>query len=138
LKNDLEKELNHLCEKFSQKLEELKKELKNEVEEYKKELEEELKEKLKNFILEVSTEVSLLIVGESYLKWDSTSCSFPTLLFVFNEIISAGTPRRSQIKTRLKKRSDEITPGDLEILKARLQRYENWTYTLTAVTEPTL
>lgn len=107
-------------------MEEFKKELKKEVEEYKKELEEELKKKLKKFTLEVATEVSLLIVGESYL---STSSYFPTLIFVFNEILSAVTPRRSQIKTRFKKRSDEITPEDLEILKTRLL---NWTYTYVA------
>lgn len=94
--------------------------MKKEVEKYKKELEEELKKKLKKFTLEVATEVSLLIVGESY---------FPTLIFVFNEILSAVTPRRSQIKTRFKKRSDEITPEDLEILKTRLL---NWTYTYVA------
>lgn len=128
LQIELEKELKELPKQLKKDFEQFQKEVKEQLEEYKTELEKEFKEKIKKLALDVATEVSLLIVGESYLKWDSTSSYFPTLIFVFNEIVSGGTPRRSQIKTRLKKRSEELTADDLEILRTRLLDYADLSY----------
>jgi hypothetical protein len=128
LQIEVEKGFEALGEELKKTFAEFQKEIEKDLEKLKTELEEELEKKIKKLGLDLATEVSLLIVGESYLKWDSTSSYFPTLIFVFNEIVSGGTPRRSQIKTRLRKRSDELTPSDLENLRRKLLNYEDLTY----------
>lgn len=76
----------------------------------------------------VITEVCNGVVGESYLKWDSVSSYFPSLVFVFNELRVTGIKRRTQIKTRLPTKSEEITREDILGLRTTIQRFANWTY----------
>ena len=61
----------------------------------------------------ITCEVCASIVGESYAKWDSVSMYYPTLVFVFNEVTDNINPRRSQIKLRLKKTTDELNDSDV-------------------------
>lgn len=68
------------------------------------------------------------MVGESYLKWDSVSSYFPSLVFVFNQLNITGIKRRTQIKTRLPKRSEEITRQDILALRTTILGFANWTY----------
>lgn len=103
----------------------LEKELKDEFSEFKK----EISEKAEKYVEQIATEVSLLVVGESYSKWDSISSFFPTLTFVFNEVGSTGMTKRTQIKTRLPKRSEDLTDSYILNLQQRIKFHENWTYT---------
>jgi hypothetical protein len=121
--------IDRLEEKFKADLENLQKEIFQRFEKEKKEILEKIKEESKKFIEKTALEVSQLIVGESYYKWDSTSSYYPTVVFVFNEIVNAETPRRSQIKARLKKTSQELTSQDIEDLKKRVQNCKDWQYT---------
>lgn len=94
----------------------------------KAELLKAIEQESKIFVEKTALEVSQLVVGESYYKWDSTSSYFPTVVFVFNEVTQAETPRRSQIKARLKKTSEELTQKDIEMLRERIQQHTNWKY----------
>jgi hypothetical protein len=84
-----------------------------------------IEEESKKFVEKTALEVSQLIVGESYFKWDSTASYFPTIVFVFNEITQGETPRRSQIKARFKKLSQEVTDKDIQILTDRSEQHKN-------------
>lgn len=64
------------------------------------------------FILQ--TEVTANIVGESYAKWDSISMYFPSVVFTFVEVTENNKSRRSQIKVRYNKTSQEMTDTDLK------------------------
>ena len=69
----------------------------------------------------LTKEICCNIVGESYSKWDSISMYYPTLVFVFNEITENNKPRRSQIKLRFNKLSEQVTTQDLELLISRIK-----------------
>lgn len=127
--NNVYSRIDRLEEKFKADLENLQKEIFERFEKEKKEILEKIEEESNKFIEKTALEVSQLIVGESYYKWDSTSSYFPTIVFVFNEIVNAETPRRSQIKARLKKTSQELTTQDIEDLKKRVQKCKDWQYT---------
>ena len=129
----LSSEIKQLQKEFKQELEKVKKELLERFEKEKKEILKAIQEESKKFIEKTALEVSQLIVGESYYKWDSTSSYFPTVIFVFNEMVEAETPRRSQIKARLKKTSQELTDDDIEQLKKRVQQYKEWKYSYGSV-----
>jgi len=89
----------------------------------------EIKEEAGKFQEKVALEVvSLLICGESWYKWDSTSSYFPTVVFIFNEDVEDATRRRTQIKARLKKKSDELTDADIEKLKRNVLVHKDWSY----------
>lgn len=66
-------------------------------------------------------EICSNIVGESYSKWDSISMYYPTIVFVFNERTENNRPRRSQIKLRFNKLTEELTTQDLEQLIYRIK-----------------
>lgn len=71
----------------------------------------------------IQTEVCSYIVGESYSKWGSISMYFPTVTFVFGEITNNNKPRRSQIKIRFNKTSQEITNSDVLAIAAKVKSF---------------
>lgn len=85
------------------------KKLSKQIEDVRKDLCEEFK-KLPD---KVAKEVALQVVGQSYVKWDSSSFYYPTLLFLFKEINVTNYPRKTQVKLRLKKKNTEITENDI-------------------------
>jgi hypothetical protein len=86
---------------------------------------DQLKETLVN---DISEEVSLKIVGESFYKWDSTSSYYPTLIFVFRESTIGSVKRKSQIKLRYFKNNNEITDQDIQNLKNQALGVRNLGY----------
>ena len=94
------------------------------VEDIKKQLEKDRKE----LAIKVAEEVSLQVVGESHYRWDSVSTYFPTLSFLFREINVGQTPRRTQIKVRLKERNEEIGEAEIQRLKASCAALSNLMY----------
>lgn len=80
-----------------------------------------LKDVEKGFPSILTCEICANIVGESYIKWDSISQYYPTLVFVFNEVTTSNNPRRSQIKLRLNKLSAEITDQDINDVITRIK-----------------
>ncbi len=76
----------------------------------------------------IATEVSLNIVGESYLRWDSTCSYYPTISFIFIEETSRNVPRRSQIRLRAPKLGIEWTDQDVNNLKSKVLKNTNLTY----------
>lgn len=82
----------------------------------------------KDLIKEVFQEVSLQIVGESYYKWDSVTTYFPTITFLFKEEGVSQYARKSQIKLRLSKRNEDLTPFDIDNLKRNCVTILNSTY----------
>lgn len=91
---------------------------------------EELEEKLMEVIKKTFTklkedfleEVALRIVGESYYRWDNMSHYYPTCIFVFIQLNTERTPKRSQIKTRLPVVNDQYTDKYQKALKDRVLR----------------
>ena len=98
------------------------------IKEAKDEILKSLDEGLEKISIKVINEVCNSVGGESYLKWDSVSFYFPTLTFVFNELNVTRLKRRTQIKTRLPKKSEEITKEDVLALKNTILRFQDWTY----------
>lgn len=81
---------------------------------------ENLEDRFKLLKEEISEEVSLKIVGESYYKWDSVTTYFPTLILLFKEKDVEIRPRKSQIKLRLKIRGQDLTNQDIYSLKDKI------------------
>ena len=82
----------------------------------------------KELIQEVAAEVSLQVVGESYYKWDSVTTYFPTITFLFKEVGASQYARKSQIKLRLSKRNEDLTPLDIDNLKRNCTKILSSTY----------
>lgn len=94
-------------------------------------LEKQLKdqaEAIDRLPVDVSDKVADSIVGESYYRWDSTSNYYPTVVFLFNLVNSTGGVGRSQIKLRYPKRSEEVTPQDVERLRVAVQALRGLQY----------
>nr|YP_009367460.1 hypothetical protein [Sarcinofilum mucosum]ARK14463.1 hypothetical protein [Sarcinofilum mucosum] len=68
------------------------------------------------------------VVGESYIKFDSNSPFYPTLLFKFKHKKKLGIKRYSQIQTRLLKNPDEITDQVISALKKSAEPLRNLDY----------
>lgn len=122
----------HLTSTVNEKTEEVLEHLKKLKEHVKKELKEQEKT-LKEYIFTkfseiVATDVSLLIVGESYTKWDSVTSYFPTVSFLFNEVTLTNVVRRSQIKIRLPVVSEQVTPEYIYLLQEKCQRLSTLEY----------
>lgn len=96
--------------------------------EFKKELKKELDDYLKDIAAKVAEEVSLSVVGESYLKWDNISSYFPSICFLFNYREENEPPRRSQITIRLKKTASELTEQDILKLRQTIVTYGPFSY----------
>lgn len=110
-------EVKLLPKRFEDLLEEQLKEFKSYLNDWKKDL-----------IQEVAAEVSLQVVGESYYKWDSVVTYFPTITFLFKEVGVSQYARKSQIKLRLSKRNEDLTPLDVDNLKRSCAAILNSTY----------
>ncbi len=53
---------------------------------------------------------------------------FPTIVFIFNESTTNSQPRRSQIKLRLNKKSEEITEDDIKSVVNKVKQLKNACY----------
>lgn len=69
----------------------------------------------------VSLNLSESIVGESYIKYDSSTSYWPTLIFKFKSTDKNLKYNYSQIKIRYYKKPDEITDSDILNLKTKLK-----------------
>lgn len=128
LKVDVDQSFGNLRIYIDDQVKKINPQLSKDFETFKKELQEKLDEKFKNFSNEVSEEVSLKVVGEAYTKWDRLSSYYPTLVFIFTEKLLEGTPRKSQIKTRLLQKAEELTDLDIENLRNRISQNSSLSY----------
>ncbi len=87
-----------------------------------------MKDGTKSLPFILPSEICANIVGESYVKWDSISQYYPTLVFVFNEVTSNNNPRKSQIKLRFNKLSGPITDQDINDIVMRAKDQPKITY----------
>ena len=69
---------------------------------------QKMREEVPAITEQVSDQVALKIVGESYYKWNSTSSFYPTVVFIFREMNAPNRPKKSQIKTRLNVRTEDL------------------------------
>lgn len=89
---------------------------------------EDLKAEFDKLPNQISDRVADNIVGESYYRFDSTSSYYPTVIFLFKLRNSSGGAGRSQIKLRLPKRSEEVSPEDLGQLRQRVSQLAGLSY----------
>lgn len=76
----------------------------------------------------IAYEASLVIVGEPYSRYDSISCYYLTLIFIFYEENPTLKPRRVQIKLRLKEKTEDLTTQRIEEIKAKVNKLSNLTF----------
>ena len=69
------------------------------------------------------------IIGQSYFRFDSTSTYFPTLIFKFKEINVDQYARTSQLKIRLKQRTEDLTQEDINVLRVNCENLGPIKYT---------
>lgn len=91
-------------------------------------LEDLYKKHKEEVISEISEEVSLRIVGESYYKWNSTNSFYPTLVLKFKETGVFQKARVTQLKTKLKYKTDELTDQILRELQVKVDGIRNLSY----------
>lgn len=97
-KTEIERKIDSLQKHFDTKIDKIVKDFNDTIEEDKKEIIEQVCEEIPN-----------RVVGESYYRYNATSQFFPTLTLVFVEETESKYPRRSQLKVKIKKQTEEIT-----------------------------
>ena len=93
-----------------------------------KRLEELYKKHKQEVIAEISEEVSLKIVGESYYKWNNTSSFYPTLVLKFKETEVFNKARVTQLKLKLRYTSSELTDAQIKQLANKLIKLKGLSY----------
>ena len=101
-------------------LNEIRKEVESIPENVVKHLEEVYNKHKEQVVSEISEEVSLRVVGESYYKWNSTNSFYPTLVLKFKEADVYQKARVTQLKTKLKYTSAELTDQVLRELQVKI------------------
>lgn len=86
-----------------------------------KEFDKKSKEYKDEIIETVCEEIPNRVVGESYYRYNATSQFYPTLVLVFVEKTEKKYPRRSQMKVKIKKETEEITESFITNLKNQFQ-----------------
>lgn len=81
------------------------------------ELVKKIEDKLDKIFDKLADEVALRIVGESHYKYDATSSFYPTITMIFKEINVNQYPRRTQVKLRSPRMTDEVTDEYVQELK---------------------
>lgn len=76
----------------------------------------------------ITLNVSESIVGESYIKYDSSTSYWPTLMFKFKSADINIKSHYSQIKIRYYKKPDDISDVDIENLKQKIDEIKSITY----------
>jgi hypothetical protein len=66
---------------------------------------------------EITKSICENIIGQSYLRWDSTLSFFPTLVFKFVNKSNNLLKKQSQVSTRLPVKSAEITQAYINNLR---------------------
>jgi len=69
------------------------------------------------------------IIGQSYFRFDSRSTYFPTLIFKFKEINVKQYACTSQLKIRLKQRTEDLNQEDINTLKVNCENLGPIKYT---------
>lgn len=118
-KNEIEGKIASLQKHFDARVDDVAKKFDDKSKEYKDEI-----------IDKVCEEIPNRVVGESYYRYNATSQFYPTLVLVFLEKTTNKYPRRSQLKVKIKKTSEEITDAfilnlknEFSILQRKQYRY---------------
>ena len=77
---------------------------------------------------DITTDVCESIVGQSYIKWDSTNSYFPTIVFKFVNQEKKSEKLSSQISVRFPIEADKVTDTDINALKAQMEQNANLSY----------
>lgn len=85
-------------------------------------------ENKKDIYQQLTTQIAETIVGESYLKFDSNSTYYPTLLFKFMSNNQNQSKRYSQIQIRLLKSPEEIDEALINQLKKEASKLKQFYY----------
>lgn len=109
----VQSELEGCCEEIKTKLDNLD----SKIEDKFKTLNKKLEDLAKEIIDKTAEEVSNRVVGESFYRYCATTTFMPTLILVFKEETENKNPRRSQLKFKLNKNSEDITEEDIKKLK---------------------
>lgn len=75
---------------------------------------------LNEILNNITLNLSESIVGESYIKYDSATSYFPTLVFKFKPVDKLLKYNYSQIKIRYYKKPDDISDTDVLTLKQKI------------------
>lgn len=110
---DVKSELEGCCQEIKSKLESLDSKIDNKF----RLLNKKLESLTKIIIDQTAEEVANRVVGESYYRYCATTTFMPTLILVFKEETENKNPRRSQLKFKLNKNSEDITEEDIKKLK---------------------
>jgi hypothetical protein len=91
-------------------------------------IQEWVEENKKGIGEEFTNSICSSIVGESFVKFDSNSTYYPTLIFKFVSTEKLETKRYSQIQIRFLKKPDEINHEEVQSLKNKTKSLKNLSY----------